>query len=61
MKDLSAEGERIVKRVFQSLRETDVNGGQARRPTTVEHLCEIAECDETQLTRALKPFRHRSF
>ena len=27
-----ADGERIVKRVFQSLRETDVNGGQTRRP-----------------------------
>ena len=58
---LGARGEQIVKRVFQALRETDVNGGQTRRPTTVEDLCEFAGCSINDLTTALAPFRRRSF
>ena len=58
---LGGRGERILMRVFQGLRETDVNGGQTRRPTTVHELCELAECTADELTTALAPFRGRSF
>ena len=58
---LGARGEQIVKRVFQALRETDVNGGQTRRPTAVDDLCELAGCWINELTTALAPFRRRSF
>jgi WD40 repeat protein len=58
---LGARGERIVARVFQALRETDVNGGQTRRPTAVEDLCELTGCTIDELTTALAPFRRRSF
>jgi WD40 repeat protein len=58
---LGARGEQIVERVFQALRETDVNGGQTRRPTAVEDLRELTGCTIDELTTALAPFRRRSF
>jgi len=58
---LGARGEDVIKRAFQALRETDVNGGQTRRPTTAQDLCELAECTTDDLTVALAPFRRRSF
>lgn len=54
-------GGAIVQQTFQSLRETDVSGGQTRRPTKVEELCEIAGCSDQELIAALEPFRRRSF
>ena len=59
--DLADRGALIVKRVFQALRETDVNGGQTRRPTTTAELCEMACCTTAELETALNPFRKRSF
>jgi len=58
---LGAHGEQIARRAFQALRETDVNGGQTRRPTTVEELCDLASCTVDELTTTLAPFRRRSF
>ena len=58
---LGDRGTPILSRVFQALRETDVNGGQTRRPTTAGELCEMAACTIEELTTALAPFRARSF
>ncbi len=58
---LGDRGVQIVTRAFQGLRETDVNGGQTRRPTTLQVLCELASCTLEELTTALAPFRRRSF
>jgi hypothetical protein len=58
---LADRGTLIVKRVFQALRETDINGGQTRRPTTVADLCEMGDCTVDEMKTALDPFRKRSF
>ncbi len=56
---LGGRGEEIVKRIFQRLRDRDVNGREVRRPTPLGELCEIAEASRDEMLVALECFRRQ--
>ena len=56
-------GDRIVKRIFQRLRERDASGRETRRPTPLRELCEVSEASQEDVLAVLECFRRegRSF
>ena len=60
---MPGRGARIVKRIFQCLRERDASGRETRRPTSLWELCAVAEASSEEALAVLECFRRegRSF
>jgi Novel STAND NTPase 1 len=57
-RSLPGRGDEIVKRIFQRLRNRDVNGREIRRPTRFAELCAVAEASRAEMLTVLECF-HR--